>query len=70
MIYALVGNMYDSRGIFVSFVETKTYKSDNKSCSTLLEEETETYSPFQVEVILNQYKDKEEVQNYLNYKGE
>ena len=25
MIYALVGNMYDSRGIFVSFVETKTY---------------------------------------------
>jgi len=25
MIYALVGNIYDSRGIFVSFVETKTY---------------------------------------------
>jgi len=25
MIYALVGNMYDSRRIFVSFVETKTY---------------------------------------------
>ena len=25
MIKLLVGNMYDSRGIFVSFVETKTY---------------------------------------------
>jgi len=25
MIYALVGNMYDSMGIFVSFFETKTY---------------------------------------------
>ena len=24
MIKQLVGNMYDSRGIFVSFVETKT----------------------------------------------